>query len=807
MTNSSDEWKVAHIQPKTACGVEDLLNCKEDATPGNITVCKDTQYNLTLRRGDISMAEFERNVCRHPGVKQSTVKWSNTKLMNGRPMSDHESAWNVQFQTTASGHKVTAGYTRHGRGADDAGKQITHAWFKFSPKMNNEARNILCDLLLNVCGYFSWFSYGQVRRTVWQPVAPNASSPAKTYGLPAASSSSSPAQISELPVAPYSSSPEQISELPVAPSSSRPAPISEQPVAPSSSKQPLASDAATELRQIAHVTQASDSKITWVRDLCETNRQRHELKAELAPQSDNEVKTGAASIAHEQLQPTQVTEQPVALQSQLEATPLVIEESVALQPLSVQEAVAHLPRLRHDEALQLQTQPCAQGAGMQDAEDLEAKHYYQQSYIPGLQLEQIRTEGWVDMLRSGNNRWCDASHEFAWGRCDTVDPSWVHVPSAMQPEVEQPSRQGHWDAENPSWAHMPKAMQPEVEQPSRQGSGCDPMNRCEQDPMSIPTDEPEPVSRKWSGPQTDQWKKRKPTQVKFAEPHDPMKTPFRFGQLPDLQSDDLKLKAEATAEIAEFPFAALSQEPKGYYAWKWEETMYEFGRKRPDVPVTSRDFVSRTGNDGVILMCVLSQYLSFKQPVALGCEIFGPPWSDALEECFRKKPDLRFFGFVPIPDGEFQTKFKGKNSLFLKHMCEKHHGESIAVYRKIREEIENPRNANMHHPQFFVHAHKYQEALADMSRAAQYFHPKKRGRAWRSAGGTCEGGANEGKDEREAFVTEQSKKGNSVYIPGSSESKCHKVVVAYHTLPSLIYQCCQVADLMDIYTYFCTQEL
>jgi len=72
--NSSDGWEVARIQPKTtACGVADRNGYKEDATPGNITVRRANQYNLTLRRGDISMDEFERNVCRHPGVKQSTV--------------------------------------------------------------------------------------------------------------------------------------------------------------------------------------------------------------------------------------------------------------------------------------------------------------------------------------------------------------------------------------------------------------------------------------------------------------------------------------------------------------------------------------------------------------------------------------------------------------------------------------------------------------------------------------------------------------------------------------------------------------
>jgi len=521
--------------------------------------------------------------------------------------------------------------------------------------------------------------------------------------------------------------------------------------------------------------------------LTQSNHRGETAQIDAFAQSDDEVKTGAASIAHEQLQPTQVTEQPVALQSQLEATPLVIEEPVALQPLSLQEAVAHLQPLKLDEAPQLQTQPCAQGAGMQDAEDLAAEHYYQQTYIPSLQLEPIPTVPWVGVFRWSEFSWSDA-HDQEWGPCDAVDTSWVRVP------------------------HVPSAMQPEVEQSSHQRSWCDPLRICaQQDLMSMPTEPPDPAVGK-KGRRSKPPKN--PPQEKIAEPQDPMTVAVRFSEIPDLQSAALLLKVQCTAEAAEFPKEALKQDPKGYYAWKWEEKTYQFGRTRPDVPVAARDFVSRMCNDAVILRFVIKQCLSFQQPVAPGYEIFGPPWSDALKECFQTKPDLRFFGFVPIPDGLFETKFRGDNCKFLQHMCEKHHGESIAVGRTIKEDVENPRNANMHHPQFFVKAHKYLDAHKNMSRAARYFNPEcSRGRGWRPAGGThaaCgafDGGANEGQFAREAFVTEQSAIENSVYFPGSSASKCKKVEVAYHTLPSLIYNCCEVASLIDIYTYFCTQEL
>jgi hypothetical protein len=274
-----------------------------------------------------------------------------------------------------------------------------------------------------------------------------------------------------------------------------------------------------------------------------------------------------------------------------------------------------------------------------------------------------------------------------------------------------------------------------------------------------------------------------------------------YDTVPDIrppdQNDPLRRKALDTANRALFPHEAGCTQPKGYYADWWEAELYAQGRQQPEHPVTQRDFVARASHDGIILKAVLSKCLS-KQPVALA---WIGEWASTLETCFTRKPDLRFYGYVPIPVGEFEKKFESSNAFFLHDMCEKHHGESICLCYIEGGECKNPRVANQHHPQFFVYSHRdpvAKHAMVEAARLMEYSKKCSNGRTWTNA--------QVGTPLFHDFLDFQESIPNSVYSP-IGEGMCRQVEVAYHTLPSLIYECCGEANLLDIYTFFCTCRL
>ena len=107
------------------------------------------------------MKDLEGNFADHPYVRTSTMAWRNAKSV-------------VSFETRDD-HIINAGLTCHGCGKDDCGMQMTRVFIEFRPRsvldLNFQGR--MCDMLLNVCGYFSWFEMGQIRRKVnSQPVVP-----------------------------------------------------------------------------------------------------------------------------------------------------------------------------------------------------------------------------------------------------------------------------------------------------------------------------------------------------------------------------------------------------------------------------------------------------------------------------------------------------------------------------------------------------------------------------------------------------------------------------------------------------------
>ncbi len=253
-------------------------------------------------------------------------------------------------------------------------------------------------------------------------------------------------------------------------------------------------------------------------------------------------------------------------------------------------------------------------------------------------------------------------------------------------------------------------------------------------------------------------------------------------------------KALLTAYRLTFPGEALNMNPNGRYAWL-EELLHSFGRGRPEKVVESRHFVSRIAHDGIILKNMMCLALSDQWPELVAR--LGPPyrdlwvrWAQTFTTCCAKKPDVKHLGYVTLSPEKFQLKFDGSNSAFVHHMYERHHGETIEIHRQSVTSVDNPRSASMHHPQLFVEAHRDGPQIVAMNKAAAYFKlPTKK----------------KTKDVTDEFLHYQATVPNSVFKPQDHEGHtCSQVEVCCHSLPSLVYECCDVADLFEIYTWFCS---
>ena len=186
MINQDSCWRVANIRmvPNdhgTASGVR-FFQTKEDIprpdkVPGNIVRQRhdlaNDQFNLYLRQCDVDMETFEAAIDGHPLVRNSTLEFSSSSKLLNSSLSCHEGLlWNARFRTWDN-DLIYAGLTRCKEGEDERGIQTTHAWIRFeASKVPTANHSRLCDMLLNTCGYYSWFEFGHVQRDTLAPGAP-----------------------------------------------------------------------------------------------------------------------------------------------------------------------------------------------------------------------------------------------------------------------------------------------------------------------------------------------------------------------------------------------------------------------------------------------------------------------------------------------------------------------------------------------------------------------------------------------------------------------------------------------------------
>ncbi len=291
-----------------------------------------------------------------------------------------------------------------------------------------------------------------------------------------------------------------------------------------------------------------------------------------------------------------------------------------------------------------------------------------------------------------------------------------------------------------------------------------------------------------SGATAARVRKREPTQIKRAKPNRPRHRDAQFhvsSQPPQPNfawvHEDFANKAWTTAYRASFPDEAQDEKVHGFYSCWLEKALQVMGRAENPKKKITRNFVSRTAYDATLLKGLL-----LTRPVA------GHWWESgatALLECLKELPDPSVYGFTELSDADFQQLFGGDANLVLHDLLERHYGETIWLDKKIGPLAEKPRSIHMHHPQLFTQAHVDPGERTGFENAASFFELYKKTQAVENR-----------------FLKEMALVPNSVYKPRDSQ-ECHSVDVRYHSLATLIYECCDVASLLDIYTFYCCQPL
>ena len=215
----------------------------------------------------------------------------------------------------------------------------------------------------------------------------------------------------------------------------------------------------------------------------------------------------------------------------------------------------------------------------------------------------------------------------------------------------------------------------------------------------------------------------------------------------------------------------------------------------------SGEFVSASGDYGELLskvgsLCVFS--------VA------------SLERCCRVKPDPVYYGYVALSEKAFKGyPYDGSNATYLKSLFDKHNSEAIVVHRKtVAGEFRVPLSAGCaFNYQLYVGAAMPtdEDEKNDLLRLAKNFHIA-------SASG-------ETPLSRKLFQA-LAKHDNSIlkkpqpaadflFASDEDEDEDEEVddilvenqEISFHTLPSLVFECCGHASLHDIYTWYCRQDI
>ena len=803
-------WRTPAIEPVNAQLVSQLkLSSVVNAytVGGNIIRRSKAQLDLLMFDDpDWQMHDIEDLAVRHPIVKEGLLV--NTGKLEGDGINgDHQSCWNIQFSMWGGiPGKITLGYTKHKCGNRDAsGQQRTHIWATFCQRCTDEHLQRLCDLMLNLGRYRCHFS--SVHPHLGLPVSsqPSSSSGQLVAPSPASSAPQNPSAYEQPP--PPTHPPSATSSAPQHPSAD------EQPPPPtghppgwydgnhthSFHHQPPLGDG-DEALQLAIATRNDDVE--------ELDMSTQELPFSIIPQ------TTGNSTAVPQPSGTDLAYYFARQSSQRQhdggSSAGRVQEEWSWPPPDQQRSShaayegwsASEDPWRAAATSSRQAQPCGDlwtvSMGASDARG--------QPVASGGQAPVDTSSSWMGWPQDA------ADHHHGWPRRVSwwvaPDASGQLVASGWQAPVENksPSSSPSWLPQDGYAAHTASHLWSDclVEEfnntAESDGPPVAPMrpHRRSSSRDALARNGPRVASRRNKGASSSripglrtQWQSR----------YDPT-ADVSIGNLPDWWKPTLVTQAKQSATSAMFPADAKSMASLGPYAQKFAPILYDSCRhRRPDLGAEPRDFVSRTTHDSVILKKTMKGLLEWSEPEIMEkTEQLDPEQRAFLQLkrsalfrcCSLDRPDPAHSGFRPLSTYEFETRHGNCLSTYIGHLCESCTGEAIAVHSeddRMHEEP-NPRVVAMHHPQFFVNAHKNNDDWHARESATAFMNSNTK----TAAGEAC-------------FLDTQRTCENSVYKPTESGESCWSVCVHFHTLPSLIWECCEYANLLDIYSYFRNQPL
>lgn len=171
------------------------------------------------------------------------------------------------------------------------------------------------------------------------------------------------------------------------------------------------------------------------------------------------------------------------------------------------------------------------------------------------------------------------------------------------------------------------------------------------------------------------------------------------------------------------------------------------------------------------------------------------------------KPDPAWFGYLRISEEKFRKTFRSLPE-YLSNLLEKHRGEAIVLDRYVHDEdctafVKKSGDYDVFHPCFYGN-----------SRAPEDDEQQERDIKWHAQNLALAAAA------RRAELTWSQMQSweylrripNSVLNPretGETDDYflADTTNVAYHTLASLVYELCGDFSLLDIYTFYCQQEI
>jgi hypothetical protein len=761
------------LRPGSLHAIDRIHGSDPQKVPGNLIQRNICQMDLFLRRGDMAIDVLEGNIEDHPATREFSLKWGSMKLKGPGNHNNHESNWNVQFHLWAVKGRITIGLTNHGENLDKSGNQITHTWVQYSGNASSATRAFIADFLLNVSGYGCFFAIKMPPPARWKPKMPPVAQPSTSSGEPPCCSERKSVEVP---------SPPQLKGSDQTCSKDSPATHAQVGLETPSSAMPFMPPPVARTELTGFSTGRGSQTVSSPVKVCPQGTMAH-YGLPLA--------TGWVNRPAPELPAV--------------AIPVELPQS-AQQPFdfscSASAGVNSGPYTSIDELdpalMDALTRQAFGDGSLEPGEYGGGADFFP---APALAPEAggdfaVGQSFYYSHVPMGNE-----PPGFLLPGLPLIEPPGVLLPvthigtDVSQLDIGEPCVQfgssdfNLEDSSNPEGlSEPPAALNSQTALPAFDSPSLEPAPEPPQDDL-------EPVAlvrckNPAKGPRLSDFTQETRATQRLSHDSD--------------WSDDFKNAVARKASTLVFPAEASNEKPNGPYA----DWLYRFldacGRQWPVNPPAVRDFVARTSHDAILLkdmMCIMlaDNWESSLQKIPDSHRNAFRQWREKLLECLQTKPDPAYLGFKKLSQRGFEERYRGDLALYLHSLFEARHGEAIEVQHEACHDVSHPGVPNpnlvaMHHPQLYTQAHRNEEQRKAKEASQEFFSIVRKNRY---------------PTRTKRFLNEikSLRCANAVFRPIGGSGNVSEIRMTYHTLPSLVWECCDQQNLLELYTYFCAQPL